>query len=102
MQHHKALIRELPTQLMQHQSALYRSIEDERPGPARGAGAFHGVLMAWHVLSEHWVHIALMPLAARLSNLFAGLLSVGLSLPRGPVNDRCGGWNPQHHLRSSA
>lgn len=64
-QDRKALVRELPTALLSHEADLYRQIERRRPEPDVKELA-HGPLMAWHVLAEHWVHIAVMPLGAWL------------------------------------
>ena len=33
-------------------------------------------------------------LAARLNSLVAGVLLIALSVPRGPIRDRYGGWDP--------
>lgn len=65
-QEHKALIRDLPTQLLRREAALYHEIQEARRGEAGVRELPHGVLMAWHVLAEHWVHIAVMPLGAWL------------------------------------
>ena len=65
MQDRKALVRELPTALLGHEAELYQEAERLRPEPdVKELG--HGPLMAWHVLAEHWVHIAVMPLGAWL------------------------------------
>ena len=65
LQERKALVRELPTALLEHEAGLYQEIERLRPQP--GVKELeHGPLMAWHVLAEHWVHIAVMPLGAWL------------------------------------
>jgi hypothetical protein len=65
MQERKALLRELPEALLRHETALYQEAERLRPPPAVQELA-HGPLMAWHVLAEHWVHVAVMPLGAWL------------------------------------
>jgi len=65
-QEHKALIREIPTQLLRREAALYQDIEKTRKGEDGVKELGHGVLMAQHVLAEHWVHIAVMPLGAWL------------------------------------
>ncbi|HET9489978.1 MAG TPA: vitamin K epoxide reductase family protein [Methylomirabilota bacterium] len=65
MQEHKALVRELPEALLRHEAELYQEIERLRPPPAV-TELEHGPVMAWHVLAEHWVHIAVMPLGAWL------------------------------------
>ncbi len=65
LQERKALVRELPTAMLEHEAELYQEIERLRPQP--GVKELeHGPLMAWHVLAEHWVHIAVMPLGAWL------------------------------------
>ena len=64
-QERKALVRELPTALLGHEAELYEEIERLRPEPDVKE-LEHGPLMAWHVLAEHWVHIAVMPLGAWL------------------------------------
>ncbi len=65
LQERKALVRELPTALLEHEAELYREIDRLRPQPDVRE-LEHGPLMAWHVLAEHWVHIAVMPLGAWL------------------------------------
>ncbi len=65
LQERKALVRELPEALLRHETDLYQEAERARPAPeVEELG--HGPLMAWHVLAEHWVHIAVMPLGAWL------------------------------------
>jgi uncharacterized membrane protein len=65
MQERKALVRELPEALLRHEAGLYEEAEYLRPGSeVKELGL--GPLMAWHVLAEHWVHIAVMPLGAWL------------------------------------
>jgi len=64
-QDRKALVRELPTALLGHEAGLYEEIERLQPEPDVKE-LEHGPLMAWHVLAEHWVHIAVMPLGAWL------------------------------------
>ena len=65
MQERKALVRELPDALLAHETELYQEAERLRPRPDV-TELEHGPLMAWHVLAEHWVHIAVMPLGAWL------------------------------------
>jgi hypothetical protein len=65
LQNRKALVRELPTALLSHEAEMYREIERQRPEPDVKE-LEHGPLMAWHVLAEHWVHIAVIPLGAWL------------------------------------
>lgn len=65
MQERKALVRELPEALLRHERDLYEEADRVRPTP-QVTELEHGPLMAWHVLSEHWVHIAVMPLGAWL------------------------------------
>lgn len=65
MQERKALVRELPEALLRHETELYQEIERLRP-PTAVTELAHGPVMAWHVLAEHWVHIAVMPLGAWL------------------------------------
>lgn len=65
MQERKALVRELPEALLRHERDLYEEAERLRPAP-EVTELGHGPLMAWHVLAEHWVHIAVMPLGVWL------------------------------------
>jgi nucleoside-diphosphate-sugar epimerase/uncharacterized membrane protein len=65
LQERKALVRELPEALLRHETDLYEEAERLRP-KSEVTELEHGPLMAWHVLSEHWVHIAVMPLGAWL------------------------------------
>ncbi|HET7009445.1 MAG TPA: vitamin K epoxide reductase family protein [Anaerolineales bacterium] len=65
LQDRKGLVRELPTSLLSHEAELYEEIERLRPEPDVNE-LEHGPLMAWHVVAEHWVHIAVMPLGAWL------------------------------------
>ncbi|HEY6102001.1 MAG TPA: vitamin K epoxide reductase family protein [bacterium] len=65
LQERKALVRELPEALLRHERDLYEEGERLRPRP-EVTELGHGPLMAWHVLAEHWVHIAVMPLGAWL------------------------------------
>lgn len=65
LQERKALVRELPEALLRHETDLYEEAERLRPRP-EVTELEHGPLMAWHVLAEHWVHIAVMPLGAWL------------------------------------
>ena len=65
MQERKALVRELPEALLRHEAELYQEAERLRPRP-EVKELEHGPLMAWHVLAEHWVHVAVMPLGAWL------------------------------------
>src|SRR3989304_1147386 len=65
LQERKALVRELPEALLEHEAGLYQEIERLRPRP-EVKELEHGPLMAWHVLAEHWVHVAVMPLGAWL------------------------------------
>lgn len=65
MQERKALVREMPEALLRHEAELYE--EARRLAPPRAVQELdHGALMARHVLMEHWVHIAVMPLGAWL------------------------------------
>ncbi len=65
MQERKTLVRELPEALLRHERDLYEEAERLRPAP-EVKELEHGPLMTWHVLAEHWVHIAVMPLGAWL------------------------------------
>ncbi len=65
LQERKALVRELPEALLRHETELYQEAERLRARP-EVTELEHGPLMAWHVLAEHWVHIAVMPLGAWL------------------------------------
>ena len=65
MQERKAMVRELPEELLRREAALYQEVERVRPRlEVQELG--HGPLMTWHVLAEHWVHIAVMPLGVWL------------------------------------
>ncbi len=65
LQERKALVRELPEALLRHERDLYEEAERLRP-KMQVKELDHGPLMARHVLMEHWVHIAVMPLGAWL------------------------------------
>lgn len=65
LQERKALVRELPEALLRHETDLYEEARSAQPRPeVKELG--HGPLMAWHVLAERWVHVAVMTLGAWL------------------------------------
>lgn len=59
---------------------------------ARGA-RFLNILLALGLIIAPWV-LPGAPLLARLNDLVAGAIVIGLSLPRGAIRDRYGWWNP--------
>lgn len=66
MQGRNALVRELPPALLRHEAALYQQIKSARQVDGGVKELDAGPLMAWHLASEHWTHIAVLPLGAWL------------------------------------
>ncbi|MGH2406393.1 MAG: vitamin K epoxide reductase family protein, partial [bacterium] len=64
MQEHAALVRELPEELLEREAAVYGELA-RQPAPIVPE-PLAKPLMADHVVSERWAHIALMPLGAWL------------------------------------
>ncbi|MGH2362637.1 MAG: SPW repeat domain-containing protein [bacterium] len=54
---------------------------------------FFNILLALAIVVAPWV-LSGAPFVARLNNLAAGVLLIALSLPRGKIQNRYGGWNP--------
>jgi len=54
---------------------------------------FANILLAVAIMAAPWV-LGGTPLTARLNDLVAGVLLIALSLPRGKIQNRYGGWNP--------
>ena len=66
MQERQALVRELPPALLRHEAELHRDIERARTRDGAVQPLDAGPLMAWHLASAHWTHIAVLPLGAWL------------------------------------
>lgn len=68
MQERQTLVRELPEALLEREADLLGEIEQagETQPDAKAKELGMGVLMAQHVLMEHWAHIAVLPLGAWL------------------------------------
>lgn len=95
LQERRALLRELPSALLEHEAALAKAAERSRTSRPGVADLGAGLLMAWHVAAEHWAHIAVMPLGAWLifspaafaygsaamawSDIISGLLVIALA-----------------------
>jgi len=54
---------------------------------------FANILLAVAIMAAPWV-LGGTPLTARLNDLVAGVLLIALSIPRGKIQNRYGGWNP--------
>ncbi len=54
---------------------------------------FLNILLALAIIAAPWIFGG-APLAGRFNDLVAGILIIALSLPRGPIRNRYGGWNP--------
>jgi uncharacterized membrane protein len=54
---------------------------------------FFNILLAVAIVVAPWV-LSGAPFVARLNDLAAGVLLIALSLPRGKIQNRYGGWNP--------
>lgn len=54
---------------------------------------FVNVLLGLAIVLTPWV-LASASLAARVNGLVAGVLLIALSVPRGPIRNRYGGWDP--------
>jgi|GEM_PF-6179931 len=68
----------------------------QRSWPGQRSHACPGsqnILLGLAVAIAAWIFPE-MSLAVRLSDLLAGALLMALSVPRGPIKDRYGGWDP--------
>lgn len=54
---------------------------------------FLNIILALGIIAAPWI-LPGAALPARLNDLLAGALVIGLSLPRGSIRNRFGGWNP--------
>ena len=96
MQERQALVRELPPALLRHEAELYGEIERARRTDGAVKSLDAGPLMAWHLASAHWTHVAVLPLGAWLifspvalayrsaplawSDIISGILVIALAI----------------------